>query len=144
MNRFRPLILSLILAAAAFGLTRLNAALQASPPVISGASGSVLFASAFDDYEREWETFDGRLSSTVEGGILKIDVGTENAAPFVPARWHFGDFDLRVTAAAVGGPPGRHFRQAAGSSHQKGTGVMRVALVQVGDKRKSSRGDARK
>lgn len=104
MNRFRPLILSLALAVAAFGLTRLNAALQASPPVISAASGSILFASAFDDAAPEWETSEGRLSSRVGGGILKIDVGTENSAPFVPTRWHFADFDLRVTAAAVGGP----------------------------------------
>ena len=104
MKRFRPLILSLVLAAAAFGLTRLNAALQASPPVVSAASGAVLFASAFDDAEREWETSEGRLSSKVGGGVLKIDVGAENSAPFVPTRWHFADFDLRVAAAAVGGP----------------------------------------
>jgi hypothetical protein len=104
LKRFRPLILSILLAAAAFGLTRLNAALQASPPVVSAESGAVLFASAFEDAEREWETFEGRLSSRVGGGLLKIDVGTENSAPFVPARWHFSDFDLRVAAAAVGGP----------------------------------------
>jgi hypothetical protein len=104
LNRFRPLILSLVLAAVAFGLTRLNAALQASPPVVSAASGAVLFASAFDDAEAEWETSVGRLSSKVGGGVLKIDVGSENSAPFVPTRWHFADFDLRVAAAAVGGP----------------------------------------
>lgn len=104
MNRFRPLMLSLALAVAAFGLTRLNTALQAAPPVISAETGAVLFASTFDGAAGEWETSEGRLSSTVGGGVLKIDVGTESAAPFVPARWHFGDFDLRVVAAAVGGP----------------------------------------
>src|SRR5687768_2021226 len=71
LNRFRPLILSLVLAAVAFGLTRLNVALQASPPVVSAASGAVLFASAFDDAEAEWETSEGRLSSKVGGGSSK-------------------------------------------------------------------------
>jgi hypothetical protein len=104
LKHFRSLILSLALAVIAFGLTRLDAALKAAPPVMSGAAGDVLFASAFEQDTAEWETFEGRLSSKVEGGILKIDVGTENAAPFVPTRWHFGDFDLRVAAAAVGGP----------------------------------------
>src|SRR5687768_17946295 len=98
LNRFRPLILSLVLAAVAFGLTRLNAALPASPPVVSAASGAVLFASAFDDAEAEWETSEGRLSSKVGGGVLKIDIGAENSAPYVPTRWHFADFDLRVAA----------------------------------------------
>jgi len=104
MKRYRPLILSVALALVAFGLTRLDAALKAAPPVVSGEPGAVLYASAFDTPSDEWETSDGRLSSRIDGGILKIDVGSENSAPFVPTRWHFADFDLRAVAAAVGGP----------------------------------------
>lgn len=104
MKRFRPLAIIVGLGLAAFGLTRLEAAIRAAPPVMRGAAGDVLYASMFDAPTDELDTFDGRLSAVIDGGILKIDVGDVQSAPFVPVRWHFADFDLRVIAAAVGGP----------------------------------------
>lgn len=104
MKRFRPLFLSIALGLAAWGLTRLDAAIQAAPPTVSAGPGEVLYAETFASPSDEWETYDGRLSARIDGGILKIDVGAENSAPFVPTRWHFGNFDMRVVTAAVGGP----------------------------------------
>jgi hypothetical protein len=104
VKRFRPLLISVLLALVAFGLARLDAAIRAAPPVMGGTAGDVLYASMFDAPSADMETFDGRLSAVIDGGILKIDVGDVQSAPFVPVRWHFADFDLRVVAAAVGGP----------------------------------------
>lgn len=104
MKRFRPLFLSVALGLTAWGLTRLDDAIKAAPPPVSAGPGNVLYAETFSSPSDEWETSDGRLASRIEGGILKIDVGAENSAPFVPTRWHFGDFDMRVVTAAVGGP----------------------------------------
>lgn len=104
MKRLRFPLLYLVLVLAAVGLSRLNATLSATPQAVSGAPGDVLYASSFDDAGDEWELSESRLSSRIEGGILKIDVGAENSAPFVPTRWAFADFDARVVTAAVGGP----------------------------------------
>lgn len=104
MKWFRPLIIAVILGVAAFGLTRLNEMLKAAPPVMTSEAGAVLYAEMFEEANDEWLTYDGRLSSRIADGILKIDVGESYSGPFVPTRWHFADFDAQVIAAAVGGP----------------------------------------
>jgi len=104
MRRFGPLVITAALVLLAFGAYRLADVLRAAPPVIDGPSGTVLYASDFEIAPEEWDTYDGRLSARIEGGILKIDVGDVQSAPFVPTRWHFKDFDAQVIAAAVGGP----------------------------------------
>lgn len=105
MRRSGPLVIAAALVLLTFGAYRLADVLRAAPPVIDGPSGSVLYASDFEIAPEEWDTYDGRLSARITDGILKIDVGDVDSAPFVPTRWHFGDFDAQVIAAAVGGPP---------------------------------------
>ncbi|MBK9125121.1 MAG: hypothetical protein IPM16_18645 [Chloroflexi bacterium] len=104
MRRFGPPVITAALVLLAFGAYRLADVLRAAPPVIDGPSGTVLYASDFEIAPEEWDTYEGRLSARIEGGILKIDVGDVQSAPFVPTRWHFKDFDAQVIAAAVGGP----------------------------------------
>lgn len=106
----RSLILSVLLAAAAFGLDRLDDALAANPPVMTAAPGEVLFAAGFDALAEDWEIFDdGELSARVvadDPATAGIRLRAEKAGVAVPsaARWHVADFDYTVMAAAVGGP----------------------------------------
>jgi hypothetical protein len=106
----RSIALIVILAATAFGLDRLNIALKAAPPVMSGDAGAVLYAAGFDALAEEWQTFDdGELSARVvaddpTAAGIRLRAEKMGVAVSSAARWHFADFDYSVMAAAVGGP----------------------------------------
>jgi hypothetical protein len=106
----RSLALSLILAAAAFGLNRWAALLAATPPVMTAAAGEVLYATGFEAWHDDWQTFDdGQLSARIEAAdpaSAGMRVRAEKAGVSVSStvRWQFADFDYSVMTAAVGGP----------------------------------------
>lgn len=106
----RSIGLILLLAAAAFGLDRLNITLKAAPPVMTADAGEVLYAAGFDALADDWTTFDdGELSARIVADDpttagIRLRAEKSGVAVSSTARWHFADFDYTVMAAAVGGP----------------------------------------
>ncbi|MBK8021448.1 MAG: hypothetical protein IPK19_08455 [Chloroflexi bacterium] len=83
-------------------------------PVLSGGPGQTLYVATFapeaqDEFNRDWDQFGGRLSSTIEGGALHIRVDELEDGTYSAAAPHFGDFDVTVRAAAIEGPEDNGF-----------------------------------
>jgi len=106
----RSLALIVLLIVAALGLDRLNTALKASPPVMTVAPGTVLYAAGFDALAEDWDTFDdGELSARIvadDPATAGIRLRAEKSGVAISSseRWYFADFDYSVMMAAVGGP----------------------------------------
>ncbi len=73
--------------------------------ILSGEPGELLYIATYDDFLEDWEIYDdGRLSSQVIDGKLRIAALTSDSLPFSITRQHFGDFDLRVETQVIDGP----------------------------------------
>src|SRR5215471_5513858 len=71
---------------------------------VSGASGTLLYATTFDSFAQEWSQAQGQMSATVANGGLLITVNQVQQGVSSILDNTFGDFDVRVnitrTAAA--------------------------------------------
>lgn len=72
--------------------------------VAADAPGTLLFASAFDGFNDDWQQYDGRLSAAINEGELRIDNGETDVYAFSIAKPYFANFDLTAEARAVDGP----------------------------------------
>ena len=82
----------------------LYASLSSARQVLSGESGELLYAAAFDGFLDEWTLYDGQQRAAVVDGALQLTVGDANKQAWTSARHEFADIDLRVDAGAIAGP----------------------------------------
>lgn len=72
--------------------------------------GQIMLVAAFDGLLDDWQAYDdGQLAASFENGALRLSVNAFQSLPYSLARPYFADFDLRVTARAVGGPVNNGF-----------------------------------
>ncbi len=107
MRRLLGLIVLIAVFAVLLVLSRSRASWQHY--VVSGDAGSLLYAATFDGsptdgFNGEWDQYDGRLSTQIDGGQLRVSIGEAGKGAYSVAAPYFGDFDLRVAAQAVEGP----------------------------------------
>lgn len=95
-----PFILLLVLLA----LLAVNQLLANQHYVLAGETGAALYTATFDDYLDDWHLYQGRLEAWVEDSQLQVKVDRVGRGAYSKARPHFGDFDYRVEARAIGGP----------------------------------------
>jgi hypothetical protein len=96
-----------VLALLAIILVALNSlyfALAGSRSALSAPPGDVLYAAGFDAFTDEWQQYQGRLSSTVEKGVLTLSVDDVQSTIYSLASPTFADFDLTVQATPQNGP----------------------------------------
>ena len=70
----------------------------------SGPPGALLYAAGFDGFSDEWQTYAGRLSAAIEGGVLRLRIDSDASTAYSAALPSYADFDVRVRASAVDGP----------------------------------------
>lgn len=100
----RRLVILLLLGALLIALYAGEPILAEMHYIVPSVPDRVLYASAFDGYLDEWETYLGRLEAQIAAGVLRIRVDDTDAGAYSAAYPYFADFDLRVTARAVDGP----------------------------------------
>jgi hypothetical protein len=105
----RRILLLILLAAVLVGFVLLSRALADKHYVLSGSAGDLLYVTSFDDFNEDWTQYQGRLSSEVTDGVLRISVDEAVAGPYSVMSPHVGDFDMRVQARAVEGPEDNAF-----------------------------------
>lgn len=105
----RRILFVALLAAVLVALNFLNRGLAGWHYVLSAPSGELLYVATFDAFNEEWTQYEGRLSSQVVDGALRLSVGEPIAGPYSVASPHFGDFDIRVETSAVEGPESNGF-----------------------------------
>jgi hypothetical protein len=78
--------------------------------VASGAPDDVLYAATFDSYLDDWQQYDdGSLAAKIDGSALHLTNNAPGSYGYSLATAYFGDFDLRVSARATGGPTDNGF-----------------------------------
>lgn len=117
----RRIVIRLLLPALLLiGLVVLSRFAPGWQPLLTGPSGDVLYAAAFDGFRDEWGLYDdGQLAAQIEDDRLTLTITPPGDwLPFSLAAPHFTDFDLTVTAQALDGPLnngyGVIFRRQAG------------------------------
>lgn len=102
MRRLLLIVIPLLLLVTMIALSRAAAGWRYTLP---SGPGDVMYVAAFDGFLDEWELYDdGQLAARAADGALRLSADAPNRTPFSVARPILGDFDLRVTATAVGGP----------------------------------------
>lgn len=86
------------------GLIWLRGVMSSWHYVLTGAPGSLLYATTFDEFTEDWAQYSGRLEAEIADGVLRISAATAQSGPFSETYQHFGDFDLGISAKAVEGP----------------------------------------
>jgi hypothetical protein len=71
--------------------------------------GELAYAAGFDGFSDEWEQSSGRRAAEIADGVMRLSVEAEDSGVFTPALPVLEDFDLTVTARAVGGPVDNSF-----------------------------------
>jgi hypothetical protein len=79
-------------------------AVEGWQPTRSGAPEAILYATSFDGSAPEWQTYEGRLSSTLADGALTLALNQEGRTTYALVRGTYADFDLTVTAVTVTEP----------------------------------------
>jgi hypothetical protein len=64
-------------------------------------SGTLLYASSFDNAGDEWSQYQGQTSAKIENGSLHISIDAVNSGVFSVLSYDFGDFDARINASRV-------------------------------------------
>lgn len=103
----RQLLLVGGLALALLAVYQLSRAAAGWQYLVSGDAATVLYATGFDDASTLWEPADDGLRLAQidpAAGSLRLHLEEINDSVYAPLRWHFTDFDLRVTMTAVDGP----------------------------------------
>lgn len=105
MRRWLLILIPLVLLVLLIVLGR---ALAGQHMLIDGTAGAVIYAAGFSGeggFNTDWDQYDdGQLSARIADESLTIGVGRGGAAAFSSAAPHAGNFDLRVTLAAIAGP----------------------------------------
>jgi hypothetical protein len=103
------ILVVLILAGVLAGFIFLNRTLADWHYVLPSEPGALLYIATFDGFNEDWEQYEGRLSSEIVDGVLRIGVDEPVAGPYSVAAPHFGDFDVRVHTWVVEGPENNGF-----------------------------------
>ncbi|MBN1285223.1 MAG: hypothetical protein JXB47_07490 [Anaerolineae bacterium] len=120
-------------------LIRLTAPGGIAPP--APQPGELLYATTFDDFNDEWDLYEGRRAAQVEDGMLKVSIDVANNGSFSWLDRIFGDFDLTVEAMQLAGPDdngfGVIFRHRDPDNHYhlliSGDGYYKVTRVKDGE-----------
>ena len=117
------------------GSNLLYAALANGGMATTGADGDLVFAAAFDGFHDDWSLYEGGQYAAIMADELKLGVADTGAATWSTARHIYGDFDMTVTARALGGPIdngfGIVFRMNDG--HEDGCDLPAVILCGLAD-----------
>jgi hypothetical protein len=96
------LLMLLIVVVVLLGLVNVGlAGVKAIEQPVSGTTGSLLYATTFDNYANEWSQFDGQMSSKISDGMLHIAINAANDGAYSVLNYNFADFDIRLNAKRV-------------------------------------------
>jgi hypothetical protein len=102
ISMFAWILVVLIVLIAILGIAHLGITLFKSlEPPVSGASGSLLYATTFDEFPAEWSQFDGQMSSKIADGSLRININASNDGAFSVLSYNFADFDARINTTRL-------------------------------------------
>jgi hypothetical protein len=104
VNRLRRLLTVAVLGAVLVVLVVLSGATADWHYVAPNTAGTLLFASAFDGFNDDWQQYNGRLSAAIGDGTLQIDNGETGVYAFSIAKPYVANFDLSAEARAIDGP----------------------------------------
>lgn len=77
--------------------------LAAQQAITAGDPGELLYAAGFDGFEDEWQQAAGLNAMQIQDGQLRINVDSPQTTIYSAAEPIFADFDVSVSATAVGG-----------------------------------------
>lgn len=106
----RLLVIDFVLTLVLVGLLlliRVTSPDSIAPPVPE--PDELLYATTFDNFNDEWDLYEGRRSAQVEDGMLKISIDVANNGSFAWLDRIFGDFDLTAEATQLAGPDDNGF-----------------------------------
>ena len=124
--------LSIVLLIAFIGSNLIYAAMGERLPVLDGPPGDLLFLAAFSGFQDEWELYEGQQSARIQDEQLELVVSAAQTAAWSTARYHFGDFDVRVAARAIAGPVDNAFGLLFGVQDQSERDCDMPAIVLCG------------
>lgn len=78
-------------------------ALAARQLTLSGEPGELLYAAGFDGFDDEWQQAAGLNAMQIQDGHLRVNVESPQTTIYSAAEPVFMDFDVSVSATAVGG-----------------------------------------
>jgi hypothetical protein len=85
-------------------MVALNQWISAWHYVIPSEPGKLLYSSTFDNFDDEWQQYQGRLSAEIVDGVMQITADNAQSGPFSVTKPHFSNFDLQVQTQPIGGP----------------------------------------
>ncbi len=98
-------LLNVALFALLIGINVLYNVVDSWQPVLTGAPEQVLYATSFDEAENPlWQTYQGRLSSTIAEGALTLELNSEGRTTYSLVQGNYADFDLTVNATTLTEP----------------------------------------
>ena len=96
------LLALLIIALAASNV--LHALVNGRKSALTAAPGELLYVSAFDAFDDEWNLYDGQQSAAIVDGRLQLTVNSPQTATWSTASHLFAEFDMSIKAEAAAGP----------------------------------------